>query len=92
MAKNKLAKWINMTAFGLLMLGGLNFLLMGLFKFDMYAGMFGGSHSVTSRVFYSIFGISALVLLAAILWKAYMGKKTVAVVDKPSAKTASKSA
>ena len=79
----KVLKWVNLTAFGLLLLGGINFLLMGLFRFDMYAAIFGGSEAAVSRVFYSIFGIAAITLLGIILWKAIMG-----VQKKPAMTTA----
>ena len=87
MKKNKILKWINMTAFGLLLLGGFDFLLMGLFGFDLFATMFGGTNTVTSRVFYSLFGISAMFLLFEILWKAFMGKKSVNTKTAPKAAT-----
>ena len=75
MKKINFLKWVNLVAFGLLLLGGINFLMMGLFHFDLFAAIFGGTGAVVSRVFYSIFGLSALTLLATILWKAFMGKK-----------------
>ena len=71
----KIMKCVTLTAFGLLLLGGFNFLMMGLFNFDLFASIFGGADSVTSRVFYSLFGISALTLLGIVIWKAFMGKK-----------------
>ena len=89
MNKKKIFNWIELTAFALLLLGGMNFLLMGLFGFDMFASIFGGAGSVTSRIFYSLFGISAAFLVATILWKAFMVKKP-AVKAAPSPKTASK--
>ena len=72
MGKKKIMKWVNMIAFGLLLVGGINFLLMGLFQFDLYAAIFGGRDAVVSRIFYSLFGIAAVTLLATILWKALM--------------------
>ncbi|MDR0461960.1 MAG: DUF378 domain-containing protein [Christensenellaceae bacterium] len=87
MTKKKIMKWVNMTAFGFMLLGGFNFLLMGLFKFDLFAAMFGGNESVTSRVFYGIFGVSAMILLTHILWKAFMTKKP-AVAPKTANKAA----
>jgi len=78
----KILKWVNMTAFVILLLGGLNFLMMGLFNFDMYAAMFGGTGSAASRVFYSLFGIAAVALLAIILWKAFTTSQ-----KKPATKT-----
>ena len=84
-------KWVNITAFGLLLIGGINFLLMGLFQFDLYAAIFGGRDAVVSRIFYSLFGISAAVLLTTILWKALMSgqnKARKATKSTSAAKTA----
>ena len=86
MKKNSMMKWINIIAFSVLLIGGLNFLLMGLFHFDLFGAIFGGSDAVVSRIFYSLFGIAALTLLASILWKAFMSK------DNKANKTATKSA
>lgn len=73
--KAKIFKFLDMLTFGILMIGGLNFLVMGLFSFDIFGGIFGGPHAVVSRIFYSLFGLSALYLLLSILWKAFMHKK-----------------
>ena len=87
MNKKAIFKWVNIAAFGLLLIGGLNFLLMGLFEFDLFAAIFGGNDAIVSRIFYSIFGVSAVILLAFILWRAFMtGNK------KPAAKSAAKPA
>ena len=78
MKGKKMLKFSEMVAFGLLLVGGLNFLLMGLFNWNMIGAIFGGTDSVTSRVFFSLFGIAAVTLLAIILWKAFMTKKPAA--------------
>lgn len=44
----------------LLIVGGLNWGLVGLFRFDLVAWLFGGSASVLSRIVYSLVGLSAL--------------------------------
>lgn len=44
----------------LLIVGGLNWGLVGLFRFDVVAWLFGGSASVLSRIVYSLVGLSAL--------------------------------
>ena len=75
MKKKVILKWVNMVAFAFLVIGGINFLLMGLFNFDMFAAIFGGNDAVVSRVFYSLFGIAAVTLLATVLWKAFMSDK-----------------
>jgi hypothetical protein len=78
MAKKKIKKdvvlrWVKLISFGVVLLGGLNYLLMGLFGLDLFGVTFGGG--VVSRVFYSLFGIAAAVLLTAVLWKAFMGER-----------------
>jgi hypothetical protein len=77
MFKNKtVMKWVMFVSFAVLVLGGLNYLLMGLANFDMFAEMFGGAHSVASRVFYAIFGLAAVTLLTTVICKAFFGKHT----------------
>ena len=66
---------MELICFGLMLVGGLNYLLMGFFSFDFFAAIFGGDTAVVSRVFYSLFGISAAILLTVILWQAFMTKK-----------------
>ena len=40
--------------------GGINWLLVGLFRFDLVAYLFGGQAATISRVIYTIVGIAAL--------------------------------
>lgn len=49
----------------LLVVGGLNWGLVGLFQFDLVAALFGGSTSVVARVVYSLVGVSALVSIVS---------------------------
>jgi uncharacterized membrane protein YuzA (DUF378 family) len=44
--------------------GAVNWGLVGLAQFDLVAALFGGSDSVVSRVVYSLVGIAGLVLVA----------------------------
>ncbi len=53
-------KTFNTIALALLIVGGLNWLLVGLFKFDLVASIFGGQDSVLSRIIYVIVGICAI--------------------------------
>ena len=46
----------------LLVIGGLNWLLVGLFDFDLVAAIFG-EMSAAARAIYTLVGISALVVL-----------------------------
>ena len=41
-------------------IGGINWLLVGLFRFDLVAYLFGGQAATVSRVIYTIVGIAAL--------------------------------
>lgn len=46
-------------AFLLIIIGGLNWLLVGLFKWDIGA-LFGGQAALVSRIIYILVGLSAL--------------------------------
>lgn len=48
-------------ATALLIIGGLNWGLMGLFQFDLVAAIFGGQSAVLSRIIYTLVGIAAIV-------------------------------
>ena len=41
-------------------IGGINWLLVGLLRFDLVAYLFGGQAATISRVIYTIVGIAAL--------------------------------
>jgi len=41
-------------------IGGINWLLVGLFRFDLVAYLFGGQAATVSRVIYTVVGIAAL--------------------------------
>lgn len=53
-------KTLNNIALTLLIVGGLNWLLVGLFKFDLVAMLFGGQAAIISRIVYVLVGLSAL--------------------------------
>ena len=53
-------KVINRIALILSVIGGLNWGLIGLFKFDLVAWIFGGQDNVLARIIYSIIGLSAI--------------------------------
>ncbi len=44
----------------LVIIGGLNWGLIGLFKFDLVAALFGGQDALFSRIIYSLVGIAGL--------------------------------
>jgi uncharacterized protein len=59
-------KRLNALAAILTIVGGLNWGLVGLFKFDLVAAVFGGMHfgevNVASRIIYTLVGLSAAYL------------------------------
>lgn len=44
----------------LVIIGALNWLLVGLFQFDVVAAVFGGQNAVWSRIIYTIVGLGGL--------------------------------
>jgi uncharacterized membrane protein YuzA (DUF378 family) len=51
---------LNIVTLLLIIVGGLNWLLVGLFEFDLVAAMFGGQDAALSRIVYILVGCSAL--------------------------------
>jgi uncharacterized membrane protein YuzA (DUF378 family) len=62
MNKLKILDWV---AFVLVVVGGLNWGLVGIFKFDLVATIFGDM-SALSRVVYTLVGLSALYMIAVV--------------------------
>jgi uncharacterized protein len=56
-------KALDITALILLIIGGLNWLLVGLIKFDLVAMIFGGQDSIMARIIYVVVGLSAIYCL-----------------------------
>ncbi len=48
------------TALALVIIGAINWLLIGLFQFDLVAAIFGGQTSAFSRIIYSLVGLAGL--------------------------------
>ena len=59
-------KTLNLVTLVLLIVGGLNWGLVGAFQFDLVATLFGGQDAVLSRIVYVLVGLSALWQLVAI--------------------------
>ena len=53
-------KGLDIVALILLIVGGLNWLLVGLFQFDLVATIFGGQDSLLAKIVYILVGLSAL--------------------------------
>lgn len=73
MAKLNIVDWICMI---LIVIGGLNWLLVGIFDFNLVAAIFGAM-SIISRIVYILVGVAALYVLIFMFPK--IGKKTVVV-------------
>lgn len=78
-------KYLNLGAFTALLIGGLNYLFMGLFNFDLFANLLG-SNGIMSRVFYSLFGLSALILITTVIARTVLNEKREEETQKSSAK------
>jgi uncharacterized membrane protein YuzA (DUF378 family) len=53
-------KAIDVVAAVLLVVGGLNWGLWGLFEFDLVAALFGGNTAIVSKLVYTLVGIAAV--------------------------------
>ncbi|MDZ5698105.1 DUF378 domain-containing protein [Chelativorans sp. M5D2P16] len=51
---------MNIITLLLIIVGGLNWLLIGLFQLDLVAAIFGGQAALLSRIIYILVGLSAL--------------------------------
>ena len=56
-------KWFDYTALTLVIIGALNWLLIGIFRFDLVAFLFG-TLSWMSRIVYTIVGLCGLYLIS----------------------------
>lgn len=70
-------KVLNLTTLILIIVGGINWLLVGLFQFDLVAALFGGEDSVLARIVYTLVGLSALWQLVP-LTRAFSAGETLA--------------
>lgn len=51
---------MNKTSLIIVIIGAINWLLVGLFKFDLVAWIFGGQTAMLSRIIYIIVGLAGL--------------------------------
>jgi len=54
---------LDKTCLGLVIVGAVNWLLVGLFQFDLVAAIFGGQNALLSRIVYSLVGLAGLYCL-----------------------------
>lgn len=53
-------KALNSIVLALVIVGAINWGLIGLFSFDLVATLFGGSTSMLSRIIYTLVGVSGI--------------------------------
>ena len=51
---------LDRIALALVVIGGINWGLVGIFRFDLVAWIFGGQTATVSRVIYTLVGLAAL--------------------------------
>ena len=51
---------LDRLALVIVIIGALNWLLLGLFQYDLVAAIFGGSSSIVSRTIYTLVGLAGL--------------------------------
>ena len=51
----------------IVIIGAINWLLVGLFQFDLVASLLGGSASIISRTVYSIVGVAGLLAISLLM-------------------------
>lgn len=56
-------KALDSIALALLIVGGLNWLLVGLFEFDLVATIAGGSTTIFAKIIYVVVGLCAIYCL-----------------------------
>ncbi len=66
---------IDKIALTILVIGGINWGSIGLFRFDIVAWMFGGQAAIISRIVYAVVGLAALWCISLLF------KPTVSVSD-----------
>lgn len=52
--------WIDRISLALIIIGGLNWGVIGIFKYDFIAAICGGAATTVSRVIYTIVGLAAI--------------------------------
>jgi uncharacterized protein len=58
---------INIATLGLVIVGAVNWGLVGLFQFDLVAALFGGTQAALARIVYSLVGLAGLYQLVPLM-------------------------
>jgi len=92
MDKNKTLKWVMFAAFVVLLVGGINYLFIGIFEFDIFGEIFG-MDTIAGRVIFTLFGLSATILAVIVIYKSFYmkrGAQTSVTRTTPKRRTAGK--
>lgn len=73
---------LTILSFFITLIGGINWLMIGLLQYDFIAGIFGYQASIFSRLIYIVFGLSGII----VLFKLIKGKGTIAVFSRRNKK------
>lgn len=60
---------MNKISLTLIIVGAINWLLVGLFKFDLVGFLFGGTDSIISRIIFTIVGLAGLWAISILFQK-----------------------
>lgn len=66
---------LDRLALVIVIIGALNWLLIGLFQYDLVAGIFGGVNSFLSRTVYTIVGLAGLYSISLLFREAAPAKE-----------------
>ena len=58
----------------LVIIGAINWLLVGVFQFDFIAAIFGGQDTMGARMVYTLIGIAAILVLIFVLMRLFFRK------------------
>ena len=61
---------LDRIALALIVIGGINWGLVGLFQFDFVGWLLGGSASIWSRIVFTLVGVAALCAIPSLFTKA----------------------
>ncbi len=60
---------MNKISLTLIIIGAINWLLVGLFKFDLVGFLFGGTDSILSRIIFTVVGLAGLWAISILFQK-----------------------
>lgn len=67
---------VQKIALVLVIIGAINWGLVGFFQYDLVSDLFGGSDSLVSRIIFGLVGIAGLVSIASLFIPSHLEKKT----------------